>query len=362
MAFSYLESKCPTAKRGVVILIDPPSAHYFNNLFFELSSPLNRDNTLRVNFELKVSLEEAGYPVFTADFYQQIADQYPGSEFHYWSFGAPAERALNFSGNNVKKKGAVLFEPPLVKPNDYKKIEFLLSEFDHVFLHNVIGDGYHLPPPRFAKKMVKFYWTNKNFQGAEADNHLNDRRARIALIAGAHFAKALPENGYGKRLDAIRNFGFNGDLDLFGFGWGKLQFRSPLSSILWLLRMRLANKSIQNPVRKYDVYQRYDFALCFENMAMCGYITEKIFDALFAKSIPIYWGAPDISDYIPSDCFVALNDFEDMEACFDYCFNLTDREKAIYRASIERFLSSDKFARFSSGIHGDIFDLYTVRK
>jgi hypothetical protein len=350
----------PAAKHGVVILVDPPSVHYHKNIFFDLNTPLNRDNTLRANFNLKAKLEGAGYPVFTADCYDSIASQYLGCEFHYWSFGAPAVQALAFSGTNVKKVGVALFEPPLVKPLDYEKIELLAADFDHVYLHNVIGDGYKLPSSQLSKKIVKFYWTNKNFDNSYAESGKEKRLAKIALISGAHFAKAQPDNGYGKRLSAIKISGFKGDLDLFGFGWRKFQIRSPFSSLYWSVKLWMANEIVPKPDRKSDVYRRYDFALCFENMAMSGYITEKIFDALFAKSIPIYWGAPDIADYIPSNCFIALDHFDSIEACFNYCRNLTQSEKAGFRKSIESFLNSQEFAKFETGIHGLILNRYKV--
>ena len=70
--------KRASARHGVVILIDPPSYHYYDNLFFDLETPLNRDNTLKPNFELKQTLEENGYPVFTADLYVEIKNSLSG--------------------------------------------------------------------------------------------------------------------------------------------------------------------------------------------------------------------------------------------------------------------------------------------
>ena len=127
----------PSAKHDIVILIDPPSYHYHENLFFDLETPLNRDKTLNPNSDLRDALQSSGYPVFTADLYDKICDSYNGCLFHYWSFGATSLRALNFNGKGVKKIGAVLFEPPLVKPFDYSNIERLAQTFEYVFLHNV---------------------------------------------------------------------------------------------------------------------------------------------------------------------------------------------------------------------------------
>jgi len=354
--------KFPRAKHGIVVLIDPPSYHYHKNLFFDLETSLNRDNTLQSNFDLKETLESAGYPVFTADMYDSIFERYEGCNFHYWGFGASSERALRFNGRAIRKIGVVLFEPPIVKPDDYKKITQLASSFEHVFLHNTIGDGYQLPIRDLSSKLIKFYWTNKNlYQTREFDSN-KQKLTKIALIAGAHFSKAKPQNGYGKRLAAIRQLGLKGDLDLYGFGWRRIQIRSPFISVFWLLKLWLAGLKVEKPVRKFDVYRRYDFSLCLENMAMSGFITEKIFDSIFAGCIPIYWGAPDIEDYIPSDCFIALDDFEDIEACFKYCCSLSKKEKKSYRLAMDRFLKSKKFEKFAIGVHGYLSDFYKADK
>ena len=40
-------------------------------------------------------------------------------------------------------------------------------------------------------------------------------------------------------------------------------------------------------------------------MKICvkGYITEKIFDSFFAGVVPIYWGAENITDYVPKSLY-----------------------------------------------------------
>jgi len=49
---------------------------------------------------------------------------------------------------------------------------------------------------------------------------------------------------------------------------------------------------------------KYKFVLCFENSYADGYVTEKIFNCFFAKTIPIYKGSPVITRYISSDAFL----------------------------------------------------------
>ena len=56
---------------------------------------------------------------------------------------------------------------------------------------------------------------------------------------------------------------------------------------------------------KKKVLEQYRFAICYENVQDSpGYITEKIFDCFFAGCIPLYRGASNISDYIPSSCYI----------------------------------------------------------
>lgn len=346
------------AKKGIVILFDPPSYHYHKNKLFNLDTALNRDNTLRPNYELKRRLESCGYPVFTADMLDEIRPLYERCRFHYWGFGVPVSSALAFSSDNLDKIGVALFEPPLVKPADYKDIKSLTKMFSKVFLHNSVGDGYELSDDVDTSKIEKLIWTNPNYTDADTSFVPGKRLKKFAMIAGAHFKKAHPENGYGKRLEAIECLAPKSALDLYGFGWQRVQIRAPFASLFWHLKLWRYELDVSSPTSKNDVYRRYDFALCFENMRMTGYITEKLFDALFARCIPVYWGASDIAHYVPHDCYINLDDFPDMRACFDYCLGLSTAEKNTYRKAISRFLVSSKFSIFHNGFHGQIAAFY----
>ncbi len=350
----------PVAGHGVVILIDPPSYHYFENRFFDLTTPLNRDQTLRPNAEMKARLEAAGYPVFTADMLESVRPHYSDCRFDYWSLGAPAAQALAFSGENVRKQGVALFEPPLVKPDDYRNVERLAGDFAHVFLHNTEEDGYRCVDPALRKKLRRLDWTNRNYLSTPNETPDSRRINRVALIAGAHFRRAAADNGYGIRLAAINDRGLGGPLDLFGRGWGRLQPRSPLRSAWWALKLRRHAMAVGAPESKTEIYSSYDFAFCVENMRMSGYITEKIFDALFCGCIPIYWGAPDIKSFISADCFVDMDEFGGPAGAIDQCVAMTPEDRTAYRQAIRRFLASSAFERFNGGFHATLEQVYKV--
>ena len=63
-------------------------------------------------------------------------------------------------------------------------------------------------------------------------------------------------------------------------------------------------KSCYNSVELLNVFNKYKFILCFENSYADGYITEKIFNCFFAKTIPIYKGDPNVKNYFTPTSFV----------------------------------------------------------
>lgn len=46
---------------------------------------------------------------------------------------------------------------------------------------------------------------------------------------------------------------------------------------------------------KHEGLARYRFSVVIENVRQRGYFTEKLIDAILCRTIPIYWGAPDIA-------------------------------------------------------------------
>ena len=58
------------------------------------------------------------------------------------------------------------------------------------------------------------------------------------------------------------------------------------------------------------------FSIVVESSKEENYFTEKICDALLAKTIPIYWGCPNIGDFFDVDGMIICNSVDEiMEAC-----------------------------------------------
>lgn len=56
-----------------------------------------------------------------------------------------------------------------------------------------------------------------------------------------------------------------------------------------------------------NLFNEYKFIFCSENSFTDGYITEKIFNSFFSKSIPIYIGPNDTLRYFNKECFININ-------------------------------------------------------
>ncbi|ASU36788.1 glycosyltransferase family 10 domain-containing protein [Mucilaginibacter xinganensis] len=69
-----------------------------------------------------------------------------------------------------------------------------------------------------------------------------------------------------------------------------------------------------NPIDdKWDALAPYKYSLAIENSAIPGYFTEKITECYLAHTMPIYYGAPDITNYFAPASLVQI-DIEDYKA------------------------------------------------
>ncbi len=93
--------------------------------------------------------------------------------------------------------------------------------------------------------------------------------------------------------------------------------------------------------------RNYKFTLCMENSRECGYVTEKIFSAFFAGSVPLYFGATDIAEYIPNDCYIEF-DGTDYPSLIGQIKSMGDQEFHAMRTRARDFIFSPKCEQFTS--------------
>jgi alpha-1,3-fucosyltransferase 10 len=75
---------------------------------------------------------------------------------------------------------------------------------------------------------------------------------------------------------------------------------------------------------KLTVISRYHFYLALENSIAPDYVTEKIFDALIAGTIPIYRGAPNCREFVPEGSFIDATTFNGPKILADHLHRLVE--------------------------------------
>lgn len=67
------------------------------------------------------------------------------------------------------------------------------------------------------------------------------------------------------------------------------------------------------------VIQSYKFYLAFENSHTRDYVTERVFQALISGTVPVYWGAENILDFMPDkNAIINVNDFSHPQQLANY--------------------------------------------
>lgn len=80
---------------------------------------------------------------------------------------------------------------------------------------------------------------------------------------------------------------------------------------------------------KHSFIKRYKFNVAFENSLVDGYTTEKLIEALAARTLPLYWGNPNAAHDINPKCFINIHDFSSPEAALEYIKEV-DNDEGLY--------------------------------
>ena len=216
----------------------------------------------------------------------------------------------------------------------------------------------------------RFLWP-QSFDRVHAEQWARRDRAFLVMINSNKLPRLYFQELYTKRLAAVEYFHRFGEVDLYGPNWQQAPWRvgrtwvpgvvrrryrqSGLEGVVWRLRQRIAPDALYVAAAaahrgvaasKPDTLSRYTFALCFENMVLPGWMTEKLFDCLCAGTVPVYWGAPDVTDWVPSDCFVDVRRFANFAELRAFLHALSPGEIACYREAGRAFVESERFTPF----------------
>jgi len=327
------------------IFLDPFSTHFYGNGLFDPQSKYNRDNALRPWFYLRERLAGLGLPLDTADYLVSGAARAKTNV--YVSFGVRDHCATLAARSDVLLNAFYLFEVVVVEPDMYRAIPDLQSLFRTVYawtdaasLAPFVRGSLRLKPFRIPmpyEDVIEPHWSRRD-------------RAGIVLVSSNKRAALEAGELYTERLRALKHFSARGGIDLWGRLWE--DGLGPLEGEFG----DAVRRSLRGPVAdKYQALARYRFSVCFENMILPGWITEKIFDCFYAGVVPVYLGAPDVADYIPKDTFVDPRDFPDYHELQRFLEAVTPAQLEQYRVAARDFLRSERFQPFSATGFADRF-------
>jgi hypothetical protein len=303
----------------------------------------SRDGSLEPYRLLRNRLTNAGRRAHTADVYEH------GGEIPdlVLCLNAPVEplAAVLPNGWRHVPRWALLLEPEIISPQNWRAE--VQRQFSRLFTwRDSCVDG---------ERFVKLNLPNA-IQPPHGEHSAPSRFC--TLIAGNKFS-SHPLELYSARREAIRWFERHHPekFDFYGIGWDLLVLRGPrpVRAFNVLLpptvRRALAPQFLcyRGPVdRKVEVLRQYRFTICFENAReIDGYISEKIFDCLVAGTIPVYWGAPNIRDHVPAECFIDFRDLSSYGELYAHLASLSDEACAEFRRAGREFLVSDRAKPFS---------------
>lgn len=232
----------------------------------------------------------------------------------------------------------VMFESPAVRPDNWDRA-------NHVHFQKVFTWSPHLAD---GKKYIRFHMPHKL---PEFTPYAPSRAEKFCCLIASQKYTWVREELYSERMRAIRWFESRhpDEFDLYGQRWDRFFFKKGLSRINpvldrlytacpWLPRRRLFSSARGSVTRKRDVMRQYKFAICYENASYAGWLTEKMLDAMFAGSVPIYQGDPEVDALVPKAAFIDKRSFRDYDTLYAYLKGMSASEYEGYRQAIHQFV------------------------
>jgi hypothetical protein len=340
----------PSSRRApsIRVYLDPFTRHFHGNQLFDPLSRFNRDNALRPWFRLKERVEARGVTIDTADYL--AAGKQPANTSGanvYVSLGIHDSYQSFVKREDVLLTAFYLFEVIVVDPAMYQATPELARHFRTIYswtsadqLRPFVPDVPAVKPFRIPMPfdgVVEPHWSRKNRRGI--------------IIVNSNKRAALTEGElYTERLRALKHFSASNGIDLWGRLWenGLGELDAEYGDAV--------RRSWRGPVDdKFEAMSRYRFAVCYENMVLDGWITEKLFDCLCAGVVPIYLGAPNIAEAVDPACYIDARRFANYDEMQRYLESMSETEYEAFRAAGREYLTSAQFRQFSPDAFADRF-------
>jgi hypothetical protein len=363
-------TNCAAAPRGVALYIDPPSHHFLGNRLFIADDGRATGDCNNTPFVyLREHLTPQGIPVHTADY---LPPEEGDVRIVYVSMGILANYRRLARRRDVVLSACYPVECPIVEPSIFAGLREAQRYFKRVYCYS---DSASLE--RFVGGPLRCLPCTYPQAFEEVHAHIWGRTDRqfLVMINGNKLPRIPWQELYTERLRALAFFHRFGEIELYGLGWQEPPYRVGKTWVPYTFRAlhrkgvqlywryvrdhplwKAAREAYRGPARsKRETLGRYTFALCFENMILKSWITEKIFDCFYAGTVPIYWGAPDITDHVPNDCFIDMRQFASYEELRSYLKSLGEGDVHRYKEAARDYLRSPQAYPFSKRAFVEIF-------
>jgi hypothetical protein len=289
-----------------------------NRMFFDKECS-ERDDSVYGHYMLGQYLQQKGHPVNTLDLEEQLEKfdrivfmEFPTLQNQYF------QKLLTMDYPHLY---LILLESDFIRPDN--KVE------NHGYFQKIgtwrddLVDNIRYFKIQFAHRITK---------SVHFDLGLKEKLC--TMVAQKKPLRSEPVQLLSERIYAAEWFAqkHGTDFDVYGRGWDPKvhpSYRGIVAS-------------------KHQTLQKYRFALCYENASILGYITEKILDCFTAGCVPVYLGAPNITDHVPAATFIDKRNFPNYEELYRYLKQMPESEYIQYLEAIKVFLESDQSYYFSA--------------
>ena len=313
-------------------------------MFLDPSSPIG-DNLMYPFFYLGQRLKKMGHVAATIDtddikkFDAALFLELPNKKNKYF------RQLVKMGKDNMY---LLILESPIIKPDN-------LDLENHKYFKKIFT---------WADDLIdnkKYFKINYAHDIPDEFNFDLGKNKKLCTIIASNKSARNPSELYTERTKAIRWFEKTHpeDFDLYGTGWDLYNFNGEFMGFKMarLNRLKFLTKALAPNFPSYkgavksknETYKNYKFSICYENAeGFNGYITEKIFDCFLAGCVPVYLGAPNITDYIPRKTFIDKRNFKTYDELYLYIKNMSAEEYLGYVNAIQDFLKSDRAHLFSA--------------
>ncbi len=367
------------SEKKIAVYIDPFSHHFYGDKLFDLKSDTQADDVLAPYVSLKAYFDARGIPLHTSDY---LPPQPDGRRNLFFSFGGIEQYKRVAKREDTVLSAFFAFEGPTIEPSIYRELLHAQHSFRRVYSWS---DSASLEPWVGGPLRCLPFMTPHSFDKVHAGIWENTNRGYMVMINHNKLCRYQPlcPELYSERMRALEYFGRTGEIELYGSGWDGPTFRVGQAFIPGTFQKIRQPGTLQRINRKLVTYWqkfrpdprllaarkvyrgfavskrqalgKYKFALCFENSILKGWVTEKIFDCFVAGTVPVYWGAPNVQDLVPTDCFIDMRHFATYDELALYLRSLGPREIQAYKEAARAFVESPRYRPFTKEAFVDRF-------